>query len=881
MSFCDVHNILKQNLSVKQYYFVPLSTVLVLFVITAVLPAWSSNLVALDTSIIRRVDASHLVQQGRELYEAGQFSEAVAVWLQAARAYQTQNDVLNQTMVLSNLSMTYQQLGQWTQAKAAITDSLNLLQHAGNTVERLKILAQSLNTQGSLQMARGESQTALATWQRATAAYAQAGDDTGVTRSLINQAQALQALGLYIRTKALLTQVHQTLQKQPDSLLKAAGLRSFGNALRLVGDLDQSQLILQQSLTVAQHLKSPLDIGEALFSLGNTARNQQDTPSALAFYQQAITTSPSPSNRLQAELNQLSLLLEPERVSPDRAITAQALLPQIQSQLANLPPSRTAIYARIDFAQSLMKMGSRGDPAGRPYRLNSALLLATAVQQAKSLQDRRAEAYALGYLGEVYENQQLSNAQDLTQQALLLAQFINAPDIAYRWQWQLGRLLKVKGDIKGAIAAYTEAFNTLQSLRSDLVAVNPEVQFSFRDEVEPVYRELVDLLLRPEGISEPNQANLLQARQVMESLQLAELDNFFRQACLAANSVSIDRLVDQYDPTAAVVYPIILPDRVEVVLKLPKQPLRHYSTHVSQTEVEQTLEQLQQNIVEPDRNKDVKISSRKVYSWLIQPAAAELARSKVKTLVFVLDGPLRNISMAALYDGDHYLVEKYAVALSLGLQLLKPKSLAQGGLKALTAGLSEQPPEFTKFSPLPEVRSEFNRIQQAGVPTKELLNQQFTSSSLERGINSSPLNVIHLATHGQFSSQAKDTFILAWNGPINVSQLDSLLQNRQSRSGAVELLVLSACETATGDKRAALGLAGVAVRAGARSTLASLWHVDDRATSIFIGEFYRELIKDKATKAEALRGAQLSLLKDPSYSLPRYWAPYVLIGNWL
>ena len=399
--------------------------------------------------------------------------------------------------------------------------------------------------------------------------------------------------------------------------------------------------------------------------------------------------------------------------------------------------------------------------------------------------------------------------------------------------------------------------------------------------MEPVYRELVDLLLRPEGISEPNQANLLQARHVIESLQLAELDNFFRQACLAANSVSIDRLVDQYDPTAAVVYPIILPDRVEVVLKLPKQPLRHYSTHVSQTEVEETLEQLQQKIVEPDTIKKVKALSSQVYSWLIQPETAELAKSRVKTLVFVLDGSLRNIPMAALYDGKQYLVEKYAVALSLGLQLLKPKSLAQGGLKALTAGLSEQPPEFPHFSPLPEVRSEFNRIEQAGVPTKELLNQQFTSSTLERGINSSSLNVIHLATHGQFSSQAKDTFILAWNGPINVSQLDTLLQNRQSRSGVVELLVLSACETATGDKRAALGLAGVAVRAGARSTLASLWHIDDRATAIFIGEFYRELTKDKATKAEALRGAQLALLKDPSYSLPGYWAPYVLVGNWL
>ena len=169
------------------------------------------------------------------------------------------------------------------------------------------------------------------------------------------------------------------------------------------------------------------------------------------------------------------------------------------------------------------------------------------------------------------------------------------------------------------------------------------------------------------------------------------------------------------------------------------------------------------------------------------------------------------------------------------------------------------------------------------MPTNELLNQKFTSKSLEKEIGSHPFNVVHLATHGQFSSQARNTFILAADGPINVRQLDNLLRTRnQSRPEAIELLVLSACETATGDKRAALGLAGVAVRAGTRSTLASLWRIDDKATAIFIGEFYRELAKAGVTKAEALRRAQMAFLKKyPNYSRPSYWAPYVLVGNWL
>lgn len=836
---------------------------------------------AINPTVQNSLEVTPLVQQGRKLYAAEQFSEAVIVWQQAAENYQAQKDALNQAMVLSNLSLAYQQLGQWEQASIAIAQSLYLLntQDIGNPA-RTQILAQALNTQGTLQLALGQAQQALITWQKATATYAAAGDQTGVTRSQINQAQALQALGLYRRALATLNSVNQILQKQPDSLIKVAGLRSLGNTLRLVGDLERSQQILQQSLALAQQLKSSPDIGAALFSLGNTARasfggaslTQQDTKAALSFYQQAAISSSSQITKTQAQLNQLSLLLETNQLQ-----SAQALLPQIKAQITALPTSSQSIYAQIEFAQSLMKIGEKKEQEAKGI----AQLLATSIQQAKNLGDQRAEAYAIGNLGGLYEqNQQQAIAKNLTEQALLLSQSINAPDIAYRWQWQLGRLLKSQKDDQGAIASYTEAVNTLKSLRSDLVAVNPEIQFSFRDEVEPVYRELVDLLLHPGN--QPSQQNLIQARSVIESLQLAELDNFFREACLEAKSVLIDKVIEQDNPTAAVVYPIILRDRLEVILKIPNQPLRHYTIKASQNQVEQTLEELQQKLTEPDTIKDVKLLSQQVYSWLIQPAETELQRSKVKTLVFVLDGSLRNIPMAALYDGKQYLIEKYAVALSLGLQLLDPKPLPQGRLKALTAGLSVAIPNFP-YPPLSAVKSEFNLIEKAGVSISQLLDQKFTRKTLENEIDSSPFNVIHLATHGQFSSQAKNTFILASDGPINVDQLDNLLRNRNRNSAnAIELLVLSACETATGDKRATLGLAGVSVRAGARSTLASLWQIDDQATAMFIGEFYQELAKSKVTKAEALRRAQLTLMKKyPNYSRPSFWAPYVLVGNWL
>jgi CHAT domain-containing protein len=671
---------------------------------------------------------------------------------------------------------------------------------------------------------------------------------------------------------------------------------------------------LQQSLTISQQMQSPGAIASAFLSLGNTAQAQQQPDEAFKYYQQAIANSTSPTTTLQAQLNQLRLFIESKKWQE-----AQALGTKIQPQLSSLPATRTAIYAQINYTQSLMKLWNQTSEVGSreaPTLQTAGQILATSIQQAKELGDLKAQSYALGYLGQIYEQtQQWSEAQRLTEEALLLAQSSNAPDIAYLWQWQLGRLLKAQaGEGKAnsatytsAIAAYKEAINTLNSLRNDLVATNLDLQFSFRESVEPVYRQLVGLLLQPplappltksltppltppltKGFTPPltpplskgglggvSQENLQQAREVIESLQLAELDNFFREACLNARPEQIDRV----DPKAAVIYPIILPDRLEVILSLPNQPLRHYATSIPQSELESLLDRMRQSLRRTSTDQERLPLFQKGYDLLVRPAESELAASGIKTLVFGLDGELKNLPMAALHDGQQYLVEKYSVALTPSLQLLEPRPLNRGQIKVLVGGLSEA---RDIFRPLPGVEFEVKQIK-AEIPTSSvLLNQEFTSNALQDQINAAPYPVVHLASHGEFSSNAENTFILAWDTRINVKQLGGLLQAREkSDRRPIELLVLSACKTAAGDNRAALGLAGVAVRSGARSTLATLWPVDDQSTSDFMVEFYKELAQSQVTKAQALRYAQLELLKQPRFRHPFYWAPFVLVGNWL
>jgi CHAT domain-containing protein len=234
--------------------------------------------------------------------------------------------------------------------------------------------------------------------------------------------------------------------------------------------------------------------------------------------------------------------------------------------------------------------------------------------------------------------------------------------------------------------------------------------------------------------------------------------------------------------------------------------------------------------------------------------------------------------MSALHDGQQYLIEKYAVSLSPGLQLLPANTFDQQDTKAIVAGISQG---RGRFSALPAVKEEVINISKL-FSSSQLLDEQFTRQALRQSLTDRQVNLLHLASHGQFSSDFSQTFFLTWDGAININELSELLKRREADgSQAIELLTLSACETAAGDDRATLGLAGLAVRSGARSTLATLWSVKDGVAKQLMTDVYKNIGQPGVTKAEALRQAQLTLLRNKDFADPFFWSAYVLIGNWL
>jgi len=163
----------------------------------------------------------------------------------------------------------------------------------------------------------------------------------------------------------------------------------------------------------------------------------------------------------------------------------------------------------------------------------------------------------------------------------------------------------------------------------------------------------------------------------------------------------------------------------------------------------------------------------------------------------------------------------------------------------------------------------------------QLLNHNFLTSNLEKELRNKQFTIMHVASHGRFEAEFRKSFLLTFDGKVTMDQLEQYIGLFKFREDPLELLTLSACETAAGDDRAALGLAGIAIKAGARSALATLWYINDQASSELVAEFYRELRDPSVSRAMALKRAQLKLLNDRSYQHPGYWSPFLLINNWL
>jgi CHAT domain-containing protein len=265
--------------------------------------------------------------------------------------------------------------------------------------------------------------------------------------------------------------------------------------------------------------------------------------------------------------------------------------------------------------------------------------------------------------------------------------------------------------------------------------------------------------------------------------------------------------------------------------------------------------------------------AQQLYGWLLGQADPWLKSQKITTLVFVPGGALRTVPLAALHDGAQFVIERYAVATTPAISLI-PTLKISAPQRVLLAGITQS---VQGFAALPDVDQELRTVSTT-YPSQVLENSTFSLASIRTDLSQPGFSIAHLATHGEFSADHSRSFVLTYDSRLTMDVLQKVLGNRQA---PLDLLVLSACSTAAGDDRAALGLAGVAVQSGAKSALASLWSISDQATAQLMTVFYKDLRAGTDSKAESLRDAQLALLHSSGFQHPSYWAPYLMIGDWL
>jgi len=847
-----------------------------------------------------------LALQAQELYRAGKSVPSATMWQRAVSAYQELGDRPKAAKSAINQAQVLQDLGLYPKACKVLLNALEVENpscdrqqidqlvarfEAKNKVSRvqgigLRSLGSVLHHQGVLIPAR----QLLKLSERA------ATNSEELAKTLLVSSNIERSLGDQTRDRLSYDKITEVIDRQDPNLALKPYLKAF---------VAYEQAAVEQKADSLTKIQAQLNYLDLLIDIQDWWQNQ--TTRRTRIWQKQQQTS------LVEAGNNFSKSLEFKLDN-----TGQSLISTIDRHWNQVSPSHSSIYARINYTRSLNRLGQTEQVK---------TILDTTLAEARAIADPLGESYTLGYLGQYYGQQgELEQAIVLTNQALTLAQAQNitgdAREVTYLWQSQLGQLLEQQHKTTEAIAAYTSAFNTLQSLRSDLNANNQVVQFDFRQEVKPVYLRLANLLLEensPQASKSLNltsntknnwdNSNLELARQIIESLQLAELDNFFQDPCVQTADTTVT--IDQIDSQAAVIYPIVLRDRLEVILSLPNQPLQKFSTAISETQVNQTIDLLYNSLYNPSVDQSaVNIFSttpieptevrenmqtllptlQQLHSWLIEPLTSELTTNQVKTLVFVLNGRLQNVPLSALYDGKQYLLEKYQVVLAPSLQLLAPQATSRDKTKVLTAGLSQQVEVAGEIFPaLNNVPQELNQIKAIFPQSHQLLNREFTQANLKEQLQFD-FSVIHLATHGLFSSDPSRTFIITGDHQIiDIDTLGSILKSSQTRP---ELIVLSACDTATGDERAILGLAGMAVRSQISSTIASLWSVSDDSTTKLMSQFYQRYQNSSTTKVSALRQAQLSLIDSlranpPNSDLadlpphPYSWAAYVLVGNWL
>ena len=757
----------------------------------------------------------------------------------------------------------------------------------------------------------------------------------GVAQDSASLTQSAALLRQSGRVSQSITQLQSALLLAQDDSQRMRAAGELGVAFTQARQFERAQPALQQALSLAQgEQRAYYELG-----LGNLASLQKDTAAALRHYQHAEQFAPSNGVlRASAQLNQTRLLPIQARLA--RLIVIEADLDKLAAQtLSNsaIDPSSEEVASRL-----YLNLGHQAQSLGTTAAELAQRSLERARALSANVPNDRLNLEVLDALAQQHENQaRRVEAVALSQQALtrLRADSQNtSADLQIALEWRVARLHAAGGRQPQALAAYQRAVNLIEQIRQDTPIDYDDGQSSFSATFEPIYLGLVDGLLKlTDSTPQPQHDALLRrARDALELVKQTELQDYLGDRCVVDAVKGGSATV--IPPRTAVLYPVIFADRIEMLVETD-QGMARFTTRIPGGTVRATASALSSELRSPQGN--YLSTAQQLYNWLLRPLEVFLSAASIDTLVVVPDATTRTVPLGALHDGARFAVEKYAISTATGLSMTNTNAPAPRTLTALVAGASTFGSVVDKYSntrfksvlavplvpPTPPTQSaavtpnrllrsmnarnllvesvvapradRLNRVESLrsalalpGVsrevqalekimPGTQLVDAAFTIDAFAQAAKSQRYGAVHLASHGVFGGSADSSYILAFDDVLTLDGLQNILKGEQFQGAPIEVLSLSACETAAGNDRAPLGISGAAMKARAKSVLGTLWPVDDDAAVSVMTRFYAGIAQQGESKARALQQSQVQVLRNAQTAHPFFWAPFSLIGNWL
>ncbi len=820
----------------------------------------TSGSIQAQTNQDRKAEAAQLLDLGIKARRASQYQNAIDSDLKALAICRELKDRECEGRAYNGLGLGYDYLGQYDKAIDYHLQRLTIAREIKDSRGERKALGNLGIAYDSL----GKYDKAIEFQLQSLAIAREIKDRLGEEQALGNLGIAYDAIGKYDKAIDYQLQSLAIAQEIKDRLGEGQSLGNLGIAYDAIGKYDKAIDYQLQSLAIAREIKDRLGEGNALGNLGGAYYSLSKYDKAIEFHLQRLAIAQEIKDRLGEGRS-----------------------------LGNLG---NAYYSLSKYDKAI------------DYHLQSLAI-------AREIKNRLGEGQSLGNLGIAYDAiGKYDKAIEFNLQFLAIAREVKNRDGEGTSLNNLGVAFTKLNQTEVAILFYKQSINVREAIRKDIRKLNKDDQRSYLETVSSSYKRLASLLL--------NQGRIMEALQVLDLLKIQELEDYLKNikgsdrsaqgvrilepekaisgqlsAVSFENSPKINsQLANQIQqlPTSEInkvpdylqqipqgtvlLYPLILSDRLEIILFSPNTIPISRTVKISQKELEILVTDFRAALFDVS-NEDVKEPAAQLYKLLIKPIEFELIQARAATIIYAPDGILRYIPLAALYNGKQWLAEKYRISnlIAYSLSDFSPQPKTQPNILSGAFGGKAGERKFGQ-SALPDTIKEVQAIANSFTNSVTLTDDKFSRQAIESQFKNH--NILHLATHASFNTGVpENSFIIFGNG-------DKILLNEIAdwQIPNVDLIILSACETGKGTLGNGVEILGFGYqvqKAGAKNAIASLWKVNDAGTQALMESFYRELKKGDVTSTEALHRAQVALIKSPKYNHPNYWSAFFAIGNGL